>query len=68
VFQVRLFRYRQPNPPHLFLPPLMRNLTIGYLKKDARSSGACIMKRIRVLVQGSKRPNPAMTSVTSVGT
>jgi hypothetical protein len=35
VFQLLLFRGRQPNPLHLFGPPLMRNLTKGYLKKDA---------------------------------
>src|SRR5215470_391190 len=44
VFQLLLFRCRQPNLPHLFSSPLMRNLTRGYLKKDARSSGACIRK------------------------
>jgi len=35
VFQLLLFRCRQPHPLHLFGPPLMRNLTKGYLKKDA---------------------------------
>jgi hypothetical protein len=28
-----VFRCRQPNPLHLFGPPLMRNLTKGYLKQ-----------------------------------
>jgi hypothetical protein len=42
VCHLRLFRCRQPNPSHLFQPPLLRNLTRGYLKKDARSSGACM--------------------------
>ena len=42
VFQLLLFRCRQPNPPHLCQPPLVRNFTRGYLRKDAMSSGACI--------------------------
>ena len=42
MFQLLLFRCRQPNPLHLFSSPLIRNLTRGYLKKDARSSSACI--------------------------
>jgi hypothetical protein len=37
-----LFRWRQLNPPPLFQPPLLRNLTKEYHKKDAKSSGACI--------------------------
>src|SRR5215475_10641914 len=42
VFQLFVFRGRQLNQPHLFQPPLIRNLTKGYLKKDAKLSGACI--------------------------
>src|SRR6476619_4813808 len=42
VFQLFLFHCRQLNPPHLCQPPLVRNLTRGYLRKDAMSSGACI--------------------------
>src|SRR5678816_3330452 len=42
VFQVLLFHCRQLNPPHLCQPPLLRNLTRGYLRKDAMSSGACM--------------------------
>lgn len=42
VFEVRLFRCRQPNPLHRFCLPLMRHLTRGYLKKDVRSSGVCM--------------------------
>jgi hypothetical protein len=45
VFQLLLFRCRQPNPPHLCQPPLVRNFTRGYLRKDAMSSGACIRPR-----------------------
>src|SRR5512132_3212988 len=44
VFQVLLFHCRQLNPPHLCQPPLLRNLTRGYLRKDAMSSGACIRR------------------------
>jgi hypothetical protein len=41
LFQLRLCRCRQPDPPHLF-PPLVKSCPRGYLKKDARSSAACI--------------------------
>jgi hypothetical protein len=55
-FQLFLFRCRQPNPPHLFSSPLMRNLTRGYRKKDAKSSGVCIRldKRIKLKDQDLK--------------
>jgi hypothetical protein len=46
VFQWLLCRCRQPHPPHLCQPPLVRNLTRGYLRKDAMSSGACIRSSI----------------------
>src|SRR5262245_12063133 len=42
MFQLLLSRCRQPNLSHLFQPPLIRHLTRGYLKKDAKSSDACI--------------------------
>jgi hypothetical protein len=42
-FQLRLCRCRQPDPPHLF-PPLVKSCPRGYLKKDARSSAACIRR------------------------
>jgi hypothetical protein len=42
VLSLLLFHCRQLNPLHLFSPPLLRILTKGYLKKDAKSSGACI--------------------------
>src|SRR5215467_5021146 len=60
VFQWLLFRCRQPNLPHLFSSPLMRNLTRGYLKKDARSSGACM---------GVERPvrQPMPTEILGMG-
>src|SRR6516162_4731864 len=47
VFQLFVFRSRQLNPPHLFPPPLIRNFTKGYLKKDARSSDVCIRPDVR---------------------
>jgi hypothetical protein len=42
VLSLLLFRCRQLNPLHLFSSPFLRPLTKGYLKKDAKSSGACI--------------------------
>jgi hypothetical protein len=50
VFQLRFFRCRQPNSPHRFCPPLMRTLSREYLKKEARSSGACISQLNDALV------------------
>ena len=50
-FQWFVLRGRQLNPPPLFQPPLMRNLTRGYLKKDARSSGACIRACLKSIKQ-----------------
>ena len=41
LFQLRLFWRRQPDPPHRF-PPLVQSCMRGYLKKDAKSSAACI--------------------------
>ncbi len=41
LVQLRLFCPRQPDPPHRF-PPLVQSCMRGYLKKDARSSAACI--------------------------
>jgi hypothetical protein len=58
VCQVLLFRCRQLNSSHLFSLPRMRNLTRGYLEKDARSSGACIRQRpspcLHILRQGEE--------------
>src|SRR5215475_203783 len=45
LFQVRLFRLRQLDPPHRS-PPLVQSWTRGSLKKDARSSAACMSKHI----------------------
>ena len=42
VCQLFVFHCRQLHPPHLYPPPLWRNLTRGYLRKDAMSSGECI--------------------------
>jgi hypothetical protein len=43
VFQMYLFRGRQPDASHLVQPPCMRNCPREYLKKDAKSSAACIV-------------------------
>src|SRR4030095_14504183 len=42
LVQLRLFHGRQSDPSHLYHLPLIQNCTRGYLKKDARSSAACI--------------------------
>src|SRR5262245_60941853 len=59
VFQLLLFRCRQPNLPHLCQPPLLRNLTRGYLRKDAMSSGACISPTGSMPAR--PRPSPSRT-------
>src|SRR6516165_7011871 len=42
VFQVCLVRGRQPDASHLVQPPCIRNCPRVYLKKEAKSSAACI--------------------------